>query len=649
MGLRSKEDESLHTFGRTFWLSSWPTTVILWAFTIAGIWMKWCKLNSLLFLDPAWWLNEYGRYARGELPYRDFYWPYGPLSADIFAAAMRVFGAHFAVAQVVIDLLSLVVLVLVYKIAAQLVPAPLSQLIAIWLVAVGITARTFFSLFSLISYTPAVHVAAIGLLLMIWAAIGYIDDGQPRITWIAAGAWCACLSKQEALLASLVLFVVLAAFDRRLTFRDRTTTAWMRRYVSFGLWCFGVPVAVYLLWAWHSGYGKFFSCFQGFGLATMSCPWWPTGFGITGAIVELGEAWTVFTIASLLIPSLRARLSQKYGLMWMVAACATAAMIAFHWRLYSDLLFGSDTLAKRFVRDMTELLSTSAILRPVLWAAYIYGAAILINGFRHSFTLPKTQIKNLILIAVPCIMSLRSLFGSTLALNLLEVPAISYPFLLLLGPYLLYAALTHHLPSKTPGVIPVDKQALAVLSVILVAYCVVRLIGGYPVLLSSAAFSQLDTPAGRIWLKEYATEKPVLECILAHTSPSDTILELPFGGGMSFATGRKQPTYSTLFIQLRPPTAIQFEDLRRITAHPPAVVIAKQEANLGTLYGYPGTLGCAFPKFVWQPDQPTSDPNYIFPAVAYIQRNYRVDQRVGEWALLRPIKLTEPPPLEAAH
>src|ERR1700692_3503624 len=118
MGLRSKEDESLHTFGRTFWLSSWPATVVLWAFTIAGIWMKWCKLNSLLFLDPAWWLNEYGRYARGELPYRDFYWPYGPLSADIFAAAMRVFGAHFEVAQVVIDLLSLVVLVLVYKIAA---------------------------------------------------------------------------------------------------------------------------------------------------------------------------------------------------------------------------------------------------------------------------------------------------------------------------------------------------------------------------------------------------------------------------------------------------------------------------------------------------------------------------------------------------
>jgi hypothetical protein len=599
--------------------------------------MKWGKLNSLLILDPAWWLSEYGRYARGELPYREFYWPYGPLSADIFAWSMRLFGVRFAVAQAVVDLLSLVVILLVYKIARRLVPAPLSQLVAIWLIAVGITARTFFSLFSLISYTPAVHVAAIGLLLMMWAVIAYIDDGRSRTAWIAAGAWCACLSKQEALLASLVLFVLLAIFDRRLNFASRTTAGWMRRYVSLGFLCFGIPAAVYLAWAAYSGPSRFLSCFQGFGLATMSCPWWPTGFGITGAAVELGEAWIVFAVASLFVPRLRAHVSQKYWLILTIAGCATAAMIWFQWRFYSDLFFGSDPLSKRFVRDMTDLLSTSAILRPVLWAAYIYGAAILVDGLKHSFKLTKNQFRDLILIAVPCVMSLRSLFGSSLALNLLEVPAISYPFLLLLGPYLLYVALTRYPAKESLAVIPAGNAAMAVLSAILIAYSVIRLIGGYPVLLSNAAFSRLETPAGPIWLKEYATEKPILEYILAQTSPSDMILELPFGGGMSFATGRQQPTYSTIFTQLLPPVAVQLEDLRRIAAHPPAVIIAKPAANLGTLYGYPGTLGCAFPRFVWQPDKPTSDPTYIFPAVEYIQRNYRVDQRVGEWILLRPI------------
>src|SRR5207253_9087769 len=179
----------------------------------------------------------------------------------------------------------------------------------------------------------------------------------------------------------------------------------------------------------------------------------------------------------------------------------------------------------------------------------------------------------------------------------------SYPFFLLLGPYLLYAALTRFRRAESLVLIPADRAAIGGLSAILIAYSVIRLIGGYPVLLSNAAFSRLDTPAGPIWLKENDTEKPILEYILAQTSPSDTILELPFGGGMSFATGRKQPTYSTLFIQLRPPQAIQLEDLKRIAAHPPALVIARQEANLGTLYGYPGTLGCVFPRFVWKPDK----------------------------------------------
>src|SRR5437660_9699941 len=35
--------------------------------------------------------------------YRDFYWPYGPLSADIFGWTMRIFGVRFAVAQAVVD------------------------------------------------------------------------------------------------------------------------------------------------------------------------------------------------------------------------------------------------------------------------------------------------------------------------------------------------------------------------------------------------------------------------------------------------------------------------------------------------------------------------------------------------------------------
>jgi len=72
-------------------------------------------------------------------------------------------------------------------------------------------------------------------------------------------------------------------------------------------------------------------------------------------------------------------------------------------------------------------------------------------------------------------------------------------------------------------------------------------------------------------------------------------------------------------------------------AHPPALAIAARGSHLGTLYGTEGNFGCVFSRFVWQRDQPLSDPSYVFPIVDYIQRHYRVDRTIGDWVLLKPV------------
>jgi hypothetical protein len=46
-------------------------------------------------------------------------------------------------------------------------------------IAVGATSQTYFSLFSLLSYSPAVHVAAIGLLLMLLGSFQYLESAAP--------------------------------------------------------------------------------------------------------------------------------------------------------------------------------------------------------------------------------------------------------------------------------------------------------------------------------------------------------------------------------------------------------------------------------------------------------------------------------------
>ncbi|HYL78119.1 MAG TPA: hypothetical protein VEU96_28145 [Bryobacteraceae bacterium] len=610
--------------------------VFLWVFAALGIWWKWGKLDSLIWLDPAWWLNEYARYARGELPYRDYYWPYGPLSADVFAWPMHWLGTRFTVAQVVIDIVSLLVIFLVYRIARRLVPSPLAEMIAILLIAVGITARTYFSLFSLIAYAPAVHVGAVGVLLTTWAILAYIDDARPRTAWLALGAWIACLSKHETAVAMIAELGILFVFDRRFHFRQRTTWDWFRTYALRLSLCLAVPAIVYAGWANVAGWNKFLACIQGFGLANIACPWWPTGFGLTGIVVELGEAWLLLAVASLFVPSWRARLGRRRWLICVTAGLAMAGAVAFQWRLISDLLFGHRSFGQRWQADVTELLSTRSVLRPVLVSCYVYLIAIVVSGIRNSFVLTSARFKDLLLVAIPAAMSLRTLFGSLLVLDLLEVPAASYPFLLLVGPYLLYAVLTRRRDNEDGGFV-FNGAAMTFCAALLIGYCVIRMVGGYSSMLSNASFGVLQTPAGSILLTNSAIERPILDYILKNTNQSDTILEIPFGGGMSFATGRRSAAYSTIFYQLRPPAAIQEEDLRRIADHPPEVVIAPNEPNFGTLYGHTGTIGCVFPRFVWQPDVPASDPSYIFPFVDYLEHNYRVDRKIGEWILWRPI------------
>jgi len=606
---------------------------LLALFTALGAYVKWRKLDSLLWQDAAWWLNEYGRYSRGELPYRDFYWPYGPLGADLFAWPMRIFGARFAVVQTILDLVSATVVFLFYRIASRLMPAPLPALAAALWVAVGITARTYFSLFSMIGYTPAVHVAASGLLLMMWAVIAYVEDGRPRLGWLWLGALAACLGKQETILGAVFIFVALALFDRRHWFADREARTWTTRYGVVGLGCFLPSLLVYLAWGQIAGWSKFLACLKGFGLANLACPWWPNGYGAVGALVELVKAAVLLILGFMFVPRWRVRLAGRYMLAAVAMLGGMAAVAGFEWPTIFDMLNGPGRMADRLQRDAAELLSTSSFLRPVLWSGYVYAAVVVLRVLRER-KMQKREFIDFILIGVPGLMGVRSLFGMILT-HRLEVPAITYPFLLLAGPHLLYSALVSNRDSHS-RMSQFDWPAGVFTAAILAGYGLIRLIGGYAPLLSNATFANVNTPAGTIGLKMSAIEKPILDYVLRNSTPSDTILELPFGGAMSFATGRRQPTYSTLFIQLQPSDAIQAEDLRRLAADPPAVVIARAGAHLGTLFGVEDDVGCVFPQLVWKGDRPSSDPDYVLPMVDFIERNYRVEGRIGMWVILRP-------------
>src|SRR5882724_10054314 len=88
----------------------------------------WGKLQTLLYLDPSWWLQEIARAARGELPYRDFAWHFPPFAVLLYGYALRVFGIRFEVVQIVMDVISLAIVMLSYSLLRHYVSTLLALL-----------------------------------------------------------------------------------------------------------------------------------------------------------------------------------------------------------------------------------------------------------------------------------------------------------------------------------------------------------------------------------------------------------------------------------------------------------------------------------------------------------------------------------------
>src|SRR6266436_4750309 len=85
-------------------------------------WLRWSKLDELLWGDPVHWLHEVSRVATGELPYRDYSFQYPPFTAFFFGWTFHFFGSTFANASVLVNLCSFSVVLLCYSLTRFLLP-----------------------------------------------------------------------------------------------------------------------------------------------------------------------------------------------------------------------------------------------------------------------------------------------------------------------------------------------------------------------------------------------------------------------------------------------------------------------------------------------------------------------------------------------
>jgi len=233
----------------------------------------------------------------------------------------------------------------------------------------------------------------------------------------------------------------------------------------------------------------------------------------------------------------------------------------------------------------------------------------------------------LLLAAIPAAMGTRALFGTTQGVYP-EVAAICYPFLLILGPYFVWRFLQPAGP----------RYAAAMVIALTAGYGLVRIVGGWPDMLSDRHYGTLSTAAGNVRVRNFDTDAKIYDYVMRHTAPEDYVLDLPYGGGINFASGRRYPIFNTQLWGMGISPSYEQMDLDLMPQRPPKVIIGLDEANLGTYWGFGqrGNRACPCPRLVWMPDKSSWDPRHVFPLVRYIQEHYRVEERIGDRVLWVP-------------
>jgi len=584
--------------------------------------LRWTKMDSLYNIDPSMWLSQVGRFASGQIPYRDFSWNYPPLAIFLLGWCARWFGATFAVIQTAMDVISLANVLLCWWLVRYLLPASTRFVTVAAVVAIGSTSLTKFNLFSFSTYSPSLEIASAGLLMLMIGGVRQLRGRSYRaldFSLVSCGAFIASVSKPEALVAAWVALVLLFALDRSRNWRWYAALC-----ATTGIF----SAAVYLLVASQVGFPQLLAGIGGYGLASFACPWWPTGLGAFGAIATIGEA--VFAVAALIWPVrsiLKPAWQPRTRWIWIGGFSGLLFFASYVWYQAGDILLSPASRGLKLEALGRSVIWTSPALLPAMWASICVWVCLILCWRRLS---GPARVLCFVL-SVPVVMSARSLFGTTL-FPYTEVSAMCYPCFVIAAACLIDALYDTSLVRRTAA-------ATIAISALLGGYSALRLVAAYPSQLSNRNYYALKTNAGTVRLSDDHVSEQIYTYILRHANPSDTLLDLPYGGGFNFATGLRSPVFTTQFQQLRMPLTYQLLDLENVETNPPRLVIADSGRHFLTQFGYAANMNCVFPRLAWQPDRPSWDPSYVFPVVRYLEQTYGLQTKIGPKIILAPANL----------
>jgi len=572
---------------------------------------NWLRLGSF-WGDPGRSLLELYRGALNQQPYVDFTWPYPPLSLWLVSFLLKKCGATFTAVQIIYDVLGFITILLFWLVCRQLFPPRRAFGLSVFFLLLTATNGGTFALFSLQLYTPAILVGCLGMLLTVLGVLRMLSStilSVSSATLLLFGGLFSLLGKPECGAAAIAaVFIAMLCRPQR----------W-RSWLAGGLILATPSLFVYAFLASRSGFRRVLEGLGGYGQATLTCPWWPTGFGLVGGLAALGEAGAILSLFVLLyqvvlthrIPRLRRSL---IALGVVGAGTWAAYSIAF----FSDIT-GSFTFRNGVIAWLYYLAGTNTLLLPVMWVSCVVFACYLyrLGAHRRAPFAPREQAV-FILAGMAAVISLRSLFGFLHSYHTQTVPA---QFVILVPLAVLYiedGIRRFSLPAAPDHLF--EKGLSASLVLFAALYGAARL-SGYVTKTSMSPSITLHTRAGKVILDDPKSAE-AYQYLESRLWRGESFTDFAYGGGLNFALQSSSPLFSTQLTNFKFSGWHLAEDYQRLQRSQPRFLIGNGQKISGR-FGMGDEFGCQCPRMVWKATGRVGQSDVRFPVADYANAHYR--------------------------
>jgi hypothetical protein len=474
-------------------------------------------------------------------------------------------------------------------------------------------------------------------------------DGSPRAprstlfdaVLLASGGALACLSKIEFAVGIVGACAAGTALELARP-RGPGDGPW-RRILAVWVLALGPSALGYAWLAASVGRSLLAAAMTGYGVARQVCPWWPTGLGLLCALAAIGEAVLVVALGSVpLAPRLLRRHGRRYWLLPAAAAVGLACLAlqtpyALHDFGATQIAPTAPTWTSDAILAISYFLSFNGVLLPVMWSGialsigYLPSLAIGIARREPPRSPWGPSPAAFVMTAAAAGISVRGLFNGLFS-DVSIVNQSAYPFWFILAGWLLlrvWAWLADVVPSRPAA------RATACASIVLVAYGAVRVAHRVSRMRASGAYRSVVTAAGPVRLHGDEPGVALYDWIMNTTAPEARLLEVPWGGGLTFASHRRSAIYSTQFFGLAPSAEIQRLDVERLETTPPDAVIAQSLPNWGTNTGL--DRRCSFPHLTFRASV-LPDAASLLPVIGAIEDRYEEVARFSGFVALAPAR-----------